>query len=652
MGEADASAPERRAARRVEAEDSDEAPWTTSRLANPRLRTAVALSAGLALVFGCARLGRHAGSAARAAASQADRIVTLDAADCEDPKHGTKCYDAVAWVLQTGIYEHPEWFPGLDKEARFEEIQAQLVKDDPGKPEDERSKCKAPCKDPAKAKRYKGIPGSSLDLPVPGPYAERQDLEFYAYRAQGDSDYPLENVDIGDLPGVMWYLHNEIVVAVGRARKYNVTRIRRFKVKMTTTWAYYNSHRRQFGAFVAFDSGHCTVPGCSKIWERFGAIPGCQHVDTERLRAAYMSDIQTFIGEDCEGYKCRPPVWYSLPGPCPDHNYEKKTSQCKADYPGGLCDSASGERDCTYSVENMGEVTLDVVTGIDDYVTFFEDGGIEYTESRDAGVKCDFWNGKHDEDKCKERVDKVKQLFDEKYPDMPKCDDLPSPPCDTDGYFPNELESSLTDWPVHEEALDYGTFGKIALGADGASSKASTSSGGSTAKASTTTKRPTTTSEAEKTKSTTKAGDEGGDAPGSQEGAHKLDTKARSEGEEDDLGADSSYSITLDHSGKEMLGLAFTMVDEAIVVDGVTGGLFGKWNEEHPDLRVQRGDLIVGVNGVRGGSLRLAEELKRPRELKVELQALEPHPKPKPRSRALTASPAAALLLALVSAWL
>merc|ERR1719333_962162 len=50
---------------------------------------------------------------------------------------------------------------------------------------------------------------------------------FYMYRVTGAKDWPIENVNAASLGGVLWYLHNEVIVE--RPRKFGITRIRRFK---------------------------------------------------------------------------------------------------------------------------------------------------------------------------------------------------------------------------------------------------------------------------------------------------------------------------------------------------------------------------------------------------------------------------------------
>merc|ERR1712050_274241 len=67
--------------------------------------------------------------------------------------------------------------------------------------------------------------------------------EFYMYRAQSDEAYPMENVNTGNLAGVLWYLHNEIVQST--PRKYDVTRVLRLKVTMKNTQELWAAHQSQ-----------------------------------------------------------------------------------------------------------------------------------------------------------------------------------------------------------------------------------------------------------------------------------------------------------------------------------------------------------------------------------------------------------------------
>jgi len=277
-------------------------------------------------------------------------------------------------------------------------------------------------------------------------------MTFYMYRAMGDVvNYSLANVNAADLAGVMWYLHNEIVPTMAINRKYNITRIWRLKVTMKTTWEYFNVHRRQFGGFVAFDNGLCTVPRCDKIWSHFGYIPGCQFQNMDpkgKDSFAYYALSKTRV-EGCHHDRvpfCNNSVWYSLPGPCPGRNFEDKDAACEQHLPGGLCDKASGDRNCTYAYETAGFIELDDLVGIRNYKEFFDKGHREYSHHTDAGVGCTFWNGRNDPKLCQERMDRVKKLFKDKYPDLPSCDELPPPSCDFDGWYTDSTGVKEFDW--------------------------------------------------------------------------------------------------------------------------------------------------------------------------------------------------------------
>jgi len=242
-------------------------------------------------------------------------------------------------------------------------------------------------------------------------------MSFYMYRAQSEAEYSLENINAADLSGVLWYLHNEIVITT--PRKYGVRRILRLRVTMMNTVEVYQATHGQFGPFVAFDRGKCTAVGCSSVWDKYGFIVGCQLLGADVSK--YTFDVP------CVPPNCHAGFWYSLPGACPSEMVESKSPECKADFQGGACERVSGEKTCTFHVERAGEVSLDNLTRINNYTEFVHEGGKEYDPLTDHGILTNFWDGKHDQRKCAERMERLRLLFREGYPDMP--DRLYEPPC-------------------------------------------------------------------------------------------------------------------------------------------------------------------------------------------------------------------------------
>lgn len=132
------------------------------------------------------------------------------------------------------------------------------------------------------------------------------EMFFYMYRAQSDHNYIPSNVDMADLPGVMYYLHHEIVKvnATPGVRMNGITRILRFLVRMRPSQQL-AQQMKTFMPFVAFDKGKCSVPGCSKLWAHYGFAVGCQKQGAGSTGFAYTAPTEP------SG------VWFSLPGACP-----------------------------------------------------------------------------------------------------------------------------------------------------------------------------------------------------------------------------------------------------------------------------------------------------------------------------------------------
>jgi hypothetical protein len=272
-------------------------------------------------------------------------------------------------------------------------------------------------------------------------------MTFYMYRAQSDENYPTENVNMGDLPGVMWYLHNEVVVST--PRKFNVTRIIRFRVTMRATWEHSQVSHYQFGAYTAFDTGMCTVPNCDSILQQSGYVVGCQRTSSAQGLGNYVS----LSSVPCQPPNCKEGAWYSLPGPCPLQPMGMKGAWCNQTSPGGMCPPTSGSSagtsypvglgsGCTYYTTWAGEIYLNELIGLPTsnqvYESWWKAGNQEYSVAYDIGIcsnetaaYCNFWDGRNDQARCSERQRAIESLFDAKFPDYPSTQELgESPPCD------------------------------------------------------------------------------------------------------------------------------------------------------------------------------------------------------------------------------
>jgi len=232
-------------------------------------------------------------------------------------------------------------------------------------------------------------------------------MTFYMYRATSDENYPIENVNAANLPGVLRYLHDEVVITC--PRKHDITKIRRLKVTMYNTQDLHKiPPHAQFGPYAAFEEGRCRVPGCKKLWNRFGFVVGCQKKGT--AVAHYVDGI-----------------WYSLPGRCPERPFFHKSRFCMRYERGGRCGAPNGHRHCTWNVEDAGEIRLDELEGLTDFNNHCKPGDVAYDPRNDTGTITNFWQGKKDPWTCSQREAKLKALFKQRAAGPA---DLGTPSCD------------------------------------------------------------------------------------------------------------------------------------------------------------------------------------------------------------------------------
>jgi len=235
------------------------------------------------------------------------------------------------------------------------------------------------------------------------------ELTFYVYRAKNNENYEDTNVNMANLAGVMWYLHNEVV---GHCpRKFGIVRVLRYKITMRNTPELKRSTGKNFARLCHFDSGACTGPASSISDFKFGFVVGCDKPSFHQ--AAYPKA-----------------TWFSFPGSCPEVPFQRKTEWCKQDQKGGNHQCNAGEpwsKTCTWRLEPAGEVTLDELTHNKNFDnTCRNTGFFEYRDGCDCGQGTNFWHGKRDFHAGLRRMSWLKTLFQRNYPSMPT--DLGSEP--------------------------------------------------------------------------------------------------------------------------------------------------------------------------------------------------------------------------------
>ncbi|CAJ1343064.1 unnamed protein product [Effrenium voratum] len=280
-------------------------------------------------------------------------------------------------------------------------------------------------------------------------------LTFYMYRAVSDEEYPPLNVNMASLGGVLWYLHHEVVIQA--PRKFDITRILRYKVQMRATNPLLRL-KMNFGVRLAYDKGQATGPfvcGRENVTTKDGTAAGVKpkFCGEGKYEAAWKPDTKPYtsafeyaaygynvgcnkLGEypfPMEPVYYPNAVWYALPGLCPENLYYDKNNKCQEVQPGGYCPGVepNGNGTCTWNYEEAGEISLDELVGIKDYSSW-RWAHREYDPETDKGIAFSWWDGIDNATANQRRADEATKLFNSRYPDLPTAEELANPPCDFD----------------------------------------------------------------------------------------------------------------------------------------------------------------------------------------------------------------------------
>mmetsp|Transcript_3016 Transcript_3016/g.8329 ORF Transcript_3016/g.8329 Transcript_3016/m.8329 type:complete len:309 (-) Transcript_3016:164-1090(-) len=242
--------------------------------------------------------------------------------------------------------------------------------------------------------------------------------EFYIYRANGPEGlkYDFGNINTGNLDGVVWYLMNEVVTKYTDGtrcpRKFNISQINRYKIKTRATKELFETGIN-FGTRFSYDFGMCMgrcfagnqcsgQDDCDFHFDKFGYNVGCnKFVDRYPF-----PDAETPAPQG---------IWYAMP----------LDGRCNGE--------PTGAKDCTWSYEDAGAVNLTEIEAKEPW------GPNCCPADRCTGL----WENPFEEGATNWRVETIKNVFAEKFPDDPV--DIGESQCD---FFKDSWYTFETDiWP-------------------------------------------------------------------------------------------------------------------------------------------------------------------------------------------------------------
>ncbi|KAG2772320.1 hypothetical protein PC129_g18006 [Phytophthora cactorum] len=236
----------------------------------------------------------------------------------------------------------------------------------------------------------------------------------------------LDTVNMASVEGALMYVQAEGInvneQSVKCQRKNQMQYVVFYEmtiVQPTNSIKYYENHSPpEYGDFVAMDGAKCTNAGSDipKSCKVYYGLDGTK-------------DIGPNVGCNPQGSDPRAPYpnnyWCSFPNSCAQKYRADKTSECRAQYDGGLCPMGvqpDGVK-CTYNYKILGYLNIDDLVGIikmgfSNYQQFCQSGGIEF-KARNTGrgfevEQCiDFWKNPGDQNANANRASQMVTMYNQ-----------------------------------------------------------------------------------------------------------------------------------------------------------------------------------------------------------------------------------------------